>query len=136
MLRVAVVIALTLTSIVSSGLTHSGMAQDPPDVKKLNPYTGTASALAEGRTLYIRYGCSACHGVGGGGGMGPSLIKDRGPAWKFGSSDQTLFKLIKGDVPGATMPKAIGQAMSDDEIWKVLAYIRSIYGGDQSKVNW
>jgi mono/diheme cytochrome c family protein len=133
MLRVGVVI--TLISAMCLGLIGAGMAQDPPDPKKLNPYTGKAGALAEGRALYIRYGCSACHGVGGGGGMGPSLIKDRGPAWKFGSSDQALYNLIKGETPGATMPK-VGQALSDEEIWKVLAYIRSLYGGDQSKVNW
>ena len=134
MRRVAVVIAVT--SAMCLGLIASGAAQDPTEPKKLNPYMGQEAVLAEGRALYIKYGCSACHGVGGGGGMGPSLIKDRGPAWKFGSSDQTLFKLVKGEIPGATMPKAIGQAMSDEEIWKVLAYIRSIYGGDKTKVNW
>src|SRR5262245_48455380 len=129
-------LVIALVSVACLGLLDRGMAQDPPDPKKLNPYAGKESALGEGRALYIRYGCSACHGPGGGGGMGPSLIKDRGPAWKFGSSDQALYKLIKGEVPGATMPKAIGQAMSDDEIWKVLAYIRSIYAGDPGKVNW
>jgi mono/diheme cytochrome c family protein len=134
MLRVGVVIAVM--SAACLGLIDSGIAQDPPNPKKLNPYTGKASAIAEGRALYIRYGCSACHGLGGGGGMGPSLIKDRGPAWKFGSSDEALYKLIKGEIPGATMPKGMGQGMSDDEIWKVLAYVRSIYAGDQSRVNW
>jgi mono/diheme cytochrome c family protein len=132
--RVGVVIAVM--SAVCLGLIASAMAQDSPSPKKLNPYTAKTSAIAEGRALYIRYGCSACHGVGGGGGMGPSLIKDRGPAWKFGSSDEALYKLIKGEIPGATMPKGMGQGMSDDEIWKVLAYVRSLYGGDQGKVNW
>jgi mono/diheme cytochrome c family protein len=134
MRRIGVVIGLV--SAACLGLIDLGVAQDPPNPKKLNPYTGEASALAEGRALYMRYGCSACHGVGGGGGMGPSLIKDRGPAWKFGSSDEALYKLIKGEISQATMPKGIGQAMNDDEIWKVLAYVRTLYGGDQSKVNW
>jgi hypothetical protein len=26
--------------------------------------------------------------------------------------------------------------MKDDEIWKVLAFVRSIYGGDPSRINW
>jgi mono/diheme cytochrome c family protein len=134
MLRIGLVIGLT--SVMCLGHIDPGVAQDPPNPKKLNPYTGKAGALTEGRALYVRYGCSACHGVGGGGGMGPSLIKDRGPAWKFGSSDEALYKLVKGEIPQATMPKALGQAMNDDEIWKVIAYVRSLYGGDQTRVNW
>jgi hypothetical protein len=47
MLRVCAVIVLM--AAVCLGLVDSGGAQDPPDPKKLNPYTGKESALAEGR---------------------------------------------------------------------------------------
>jgi mono/diheme cytochrome c family protein len=134
LLRVSAGIALAWT--LGLGLNGPGMAADPPDPKKLNPYTGKAEAIKEGRALYLKYGCSGCHGVGGGGGMGPSLIKDTAPSWKFGSSDENMYKLIKGQMPGATMPPVFGQAMKDDEIWKVLAFVRSIYGGDPSRINW
>lgn len=107
-------------------------AQSANQVKKLNPYTGKAEAIKEGRAIYLKYGCSGCHGVGGGGGMGPPVTDD---VWKFGSDDETLFKLIKGDIPTSTMPKVFG-TMSDEEIWKMIAYIRSVYAGDQSKINW
>jgi cytochrome c(L) len=100
--------------------------------KKLNKYTGNAAAIQEGRTLYLQNGCSGCHGVGGGGGMAPPIIDD---VWKFGSDDQTLFKLIKGQIPEQTMPK-VYNALPDDEVWKILAFVRSQYAGDPQKVDW
>ena len=111
----------------------AGLAQDQTPAKKLNKYTGNAEAIKEGRAIFLKYGCSGCHGVGGGGGMGPPLSDD---VWKFGSSDEILYKLIKGQIPNQTMPKVLGEQMTDDEIWKVIAYVRSIYVGDKSKINW
>ena len=108
-------------------------AEEPAKPKKLNPYTGNAEAIQEGRTLYLQTGCSACHGAGGGGGMGPALLDDE---WKFGSDDLTLFTLIKGEMPQQTMPTTFGSVLKDDEIWKIIAFIRSLYQGDPNKVDW
>ncbi len=55
--------------------------------------------------------------------------------WVFGSDDETLFKLMRGQIPHQIMP-AVGKNMTDDEIWKVIAWIRSIYKGDPSLINW
>jgi mono/diheme cytochrome c family protein len=107
------------------------VAQDQKP-KKLNPFTGKTEAIQQGRTLYLQYGCSGCHGVGGGGGMAMPLIDD---VWKFGGDDETLFKLIKGQIPEATMPKVWG-FVPDEEVWKMLAYVRSLYSGDPSRVVW
>src|SRR5688572_6961533 len=82
---------------------NMAVAEEPAKPKKLNPYTGNAEAIQQGRTLYLQTGCSACHGAGGGGGMGPAVLDDE---WKFGSDDLTLFKLIKGQIPRQTMPAA------------------------------
>jgi mono/diheme cytochrome c family protein len=98
-----------------------------------NPFAKSAEAVLEGRKLYLKYGCSGCHGMGGGGGMGKPLIDDE---WKFGSDDQTLFKLVRGEIPQQTMPNAIGKSLTDDEVWKVLLYVRSVYAGDPSSINW
>jgi cytochrome c(L) len=108
-------------------------AEEPARPEKLNPYTGNTEAIQQGRTLYLQYGCSGCHGAGGGGGMGPALLDDE---WKFGSDDLTLFKLIKGEVPQQTMPAAFGGVLKEDEIWKIIAFVRSLYTGDPSKVDW
>ena len=109
-------------------------SQDPAKQKKLNPYTRNAEAIKEGRRVYFLYACNACHGGTGGGGMAGAapLIDDR---WNYGSDDETLFKLMRGEIPNQIMP-AVGKNMTDDEIWKVLAWIRSIYKGDPSKINW
>ena len=101
-------------------------------VKKLNPFAGQPEAIQQGRTLWLQYGCSGCHGVMGGGGMGMPVIDD---VWKFGSDDETMMKLIKGQIAAQTMPK-IYNNMPDEEAWKIIAYVRSLYAGDKSKVNW
>jgi cytochrome c(L) len=122
--------ALVAVLVVGLG-AGVGVAQDAGANKK-NAYTGNAEAIKEGRALYLKYGCSGCHGVGGGGGMGPPLTDD---VWKFGSTDEDVYKVIKGQVQ-TTMPNVFGQQMTDEEIWKVIAYMRSVYAGDPSKVTW
>lgn len=103
-----------------------------PAKTTLNPFTGNADMIAEGKALYIKVGCQGCHGGGGGGGMAVSLID---ATWKFGSDDDTLYKLIKGQIPQQTMP-AVYNTLPDDQVWKILAFIRSLYIGDASKINW
>jgi mxaJ protein len=100
--------------------------------KKLNPFTGNDDMISAGKALYFQVGCQGCHGGGGGGGMAASLIDD---VWKFGSDDEALFKLIKGQVPGQTMP-VVYSTLPDDQVWQLLAFIRSVYKGDPSKINW
>jgi len=89
-----------------------------------NPFAKSVDAVIDGRKIYLKYGCAGCHGMGGGGGMGKPLIDEE---WRFGSDDATLFKLIRGQIPEQTMPKVFGQSMTEEEAWKVLAYVRSIY---------
>jgi cytochrome c(L) len=110
-----------------------GTAAGTPKPKKLNPYTGDPEAIKQGRTIYLQIGCSGCHGVGGGGGMGPALLDDE---WQFGSDDETLFKLIKGEIPQQTMPAVFGKELQEEEVWKILAYVRSLYRGDPNQINW
>ncbi len=104
----------------------------PAAALKLNPFTGNADMAAEGRTLYFQVGCQGCHGGGGGGGMATSVIDD---AWTFGSDDEVLFRLIKGEVPEQTMP-TVYSVLEDDEVWKILAFIRSVYAGDPGRIDW
>jgi mono/diheme cytochrome c family protein len=121
-----------LTAILVASAAGPGVAQSP-NGKMKNPYKADdAAVVKEGRTLWLQYGCSGCHGVGGGGGMGPPVIDD---VWKFGSDDETLYKLIKGQNPQSTMPRVF-TSMPDEEAWKILTYIRSIYAGDPKKINW
>ncbi|MFQ5990485.1 MAG: c-type cytochrome, partial [Candidatus Methylomirabilales bacterium] len=101
--------------------------------KKLNPFTGNPGAIKEGRAIYFKYGCNGCHGGTGGGGMGRPIVDDE---WTFGSDDETVFKLIRGQIPDQTMPAVFGKVMTEEETWKIIAWIRSIYRGDPSLVDW
>ena len=87
----------------------------------LDPYLKDAVALQEGHRLFAWYNCSGCHGVHGGGGMGPSL---RDATWIYGNSDaQLLDTLIHGRSKG--MP-AWGNKIPEDQMWKLIAYIKSM----------
>ncbi len=111
------------------------IAQGQAKPKKLNPYTGNRGMLEEGRKLYFYFGCNGCHGGEGGGGMAPGVpvIDDK---WKFGSDDETNFKLFRGEIPGQTMPAYRKGNMTDEQLWKILAFVRSLYKGDPSRIDW
>jgi mono/diheme cytochrome c family protein len=112
---------------------HVGFAgdQDQAKSKKLNPYTGNPAAIKEGKALYTLYGCPACHNSHGGR-MAPPVSDD---VWVFAGDDETLFKLIKGELPDQAMPQAYAH-LSDDQVWKILAFVRSEYRGDPSRIEW
>jgi cytochrome c oxidase cbb3-type subunit 3 len=86
-----------------------------------NPFEGNPVALVEGRRLFVWYNCAGCHGGHGGGGMGPTL---RDPVWRYGSADAQIFASIaEGRAMG--MP-AWGTRIPEDQIWKLVAYIKSM----------
>ena len=123
----ALVILVSFVNLLS---THAGYPEGQP--KRLNPFAGDPEAVKKGRRLYIASGCSACHGLMGGGGMGKPILDD---TWVFGSDDETLYKLIMGQIPQQTMPKP-GAGLPDEQVWEMLAYVRSLYKGDPSLINW
>ena len=106
----------------SSNRTAVGPAPGPDKrvLQASNPFGGNKVAISEGRQLFNRMNCSGCHGDHGGGGMGPSL---RDVDWMYGSEDaQILSSIAEGRAHG--MP-AWGTKMGDDQIWKLVAYIKA-----------
>ena len=101
-----------------------GPAQNP--LRKNNPYANNVSAMTDGRTLFVRMNCSGCHGGRAGGGMGPSL---RDVDWIYGSTDAQIFDSIaEGRAHG--MP-AWGTRLPEDQIWKIVAYVKSLRTPDE-----
>jgi len=93
-----------------------------------NPYAASDAAVEEGRFLYIRMNCAYCHGFDGTGGMGPDLTDNQ---WRYGASDVDVFNTIyRGRAQG--MP-AWGPVLSEDQIWKLVAYVRSLGGATASR---
>jgi len=99
--------------------------------QKLNPYTGKAEAIAEGQALYRRLNCYGCHGMRGGGGMGPNLTDE---TWQTGDgSDADLLVQIRD---GRGKMPAFKEAVNDDQAWKIIAFVRSLYKGEPATVKW
>jgi cytochrome c oxidase cbb3-type subunit III len=95
-----------------------------------NPYEGDKSAIATGGKLFVGYNCIDCHGADGSGAMGPSFQDGR---WHFGGSPGEVFESIYQGRPDG-MP-AWGGRISNDQIWMLTAYVRSLSSKDLSTEN-
>ena len=85
-------------------------------------YDNNAPAIAEGQFLYNHMNCVGCHSHGGGG-MGPALMDDE---WRYGGRiDQIATSIAEGRPNG--MPSWRSK-LTDDQIWKLAAYVRSLSG--------
>lgn len=82
---------------------------------------GQEANLAEGQALY-RGLCSGCHGGAGRGGKGPDLTDQR---WIHGDKDEDITRIIRDGVPKTTMKK-LGESLKDEQIAKLVLYVRSL----------
>jgi mono/diheme cytochrome c family protein len=96
----------------------------------INPFEGDAAAVAMGRELYVA-SCASCHGDAGRG-DGPSAVGlSRGPADLTQHlqpglhTDGQIFAWIKDGYPGTAMP-AFGGTLSDEQIWQIVTYLRTL----------
>jgi putative heme-binding domain-containing protein len=92
-----------------------------------NPYAGDAKVAKLGEYQF-RSNCAFCHGLGArGGGRGPDLTRAQK---HHGNTDSEIFHNIHDGIAGTAMPAAtnggIGVGMSDEEIWQVVNYLRSV----------
>jgi cytochrome c oxidase cbb3-type subunit III len=110
----ALALAAFLTCSARAEETHNPLAADPK--------------AAKAGEFEFRINCAFCHGLGArGGGRGPDLTR----AHKHhGDSDADLFQNISQGIPGTVMPangtNGQGVGMTDDEIWQIIAYLRSV----------
>lgn len=116
---IAVLTALAMLLFFIAGT--SAKAQDK------NPLANDSNAAKLGE-FEFRANCAFCHGLGArGGGRGPDLTRAQK---KHGNSDGDLFRTINEGVPGTAMPPngatQQGVGMTEEEIWQVISYIRSV----------
>ena len=114
-----VVVIVSLTAVLL------GAQSEPPAV---NPLAGNADAIQSGMGLF-RSRCADCHGMDARGVRGPDLTQ----VWASGRSDGGLFRTLRRGVPGTEMP-SVGARTPDDEIWKILAYLKTIAAPTASDV--
>ena len=114
-----VVVIVSLTAVLL------GAQSEPPAV---NPLAGNADAIQSGMGLF-RSRCADCHGMDARGVRGPDLTQ----VWASGRTDGGLFRTLRRGVPGTEMP-SVGPRTPDDEIWKILAYLKTIAAPTASDV--
>jgi putative heme-binding domain-containing protein len=117
----------TFVSLAAMALAMGSAVALPLRAQGKNPYAGDAKVAKLGE-FEFRANCAFCHGLGArGGGRGPDLT--RTPK-KHGDSDAEIFNTINNGVPGTAMPPngatQQGVGMTEEEIWQVVTYIRSI----------
>jgi Cytochrome C oxidase, cbb3-type, subunit III len=72
--------------------------------------------VADGKLLYFKYGCSACHGLSGQGAtVGPALVDEIG---SFGSFSEDVREGPKG------MPEYDEAMISDENLQKIYAFLK------------
>jgi Cytochrome c len=129
--------------------------QTPPDelVKRVpigelhSPYPDYKTFAKDNPNLINQFelpGCNGCHGGDAGGGMCPALNQGE---WFWGNTDDVLFRLITlgsdglkkdgfhrlqwGSVQG-WMPPMGYTIKTSDQLWKIIAFIRSINPPDSN----
>src|SRR6202045_1966784 len=92
-----------------------------------NPFANDPKAAKAGE-FQFRINCALCHGLGAhGGGRGPDLTRAHK---KHTHNDAEMFQVISNGIPGTVMPangtNGQGVGMTDEEIWQIITYIRSV----------
>jgi cytochrome c oxidase cbb3-type subunit 3 len=90
-----------------------------------NPAIGNQQAIQEGEATYNQT-CTACHGRDGSAGeMAPAVAA---PSRRYNrATDAAVFDAIKTGIPQTQM-SSFATKFSDDQIWKVVAYIHGLRG--------
>jgi mono/diheme cytochrome c family protein len=78
-------------------------------------------ARRRGRRYYMAFNCAGCHGVRGGGGIGPPFAV---PTFIYGNAPGNIFQSIVQGRPHG-MP-AYGGKAPDEVLWMIAAYVESL----------
>jgi copper transport protein len=118
--------ALSLIGIVLFVNTQFAGASQP-QVQR-NPFPPTAESLATGKRIYTE-SCQVCHGSTGKG-NGPAAAGLNPPPLDLTvhvplHPDALLFSFVSNGVPGTAMA-AWKSRLSDEEIWHVINYLRTL----------
>jgi mono/diheme cytochrome c family protein len=127
------------------------VAATAPKGSLINPYsykTMNADLVEAGKRKYMGVSCNGCHGGNGGGGMCPPLSNE---TWVYGADDDTLFRLValgsdelqkqgytrKGreNVVGP-MPAHGALVKTEDDLWRIIYFIRGNFRGDAKNITW
>lgn len=115
-----------LASIAGLGFSNVGVNDLPVSAKAGDPVTG--------REIYVNT-CIRCHGIDGKGALGIKLVPHPADLTSLtvqSRLDGTLFRRIHEGKPNTAMG-AWKHTLSDEEIWDVLAYVRTLAAESSGK---
>ena len=126
-MRLAGIVISLLIGIISVGFAGGGGLKDLT-------VSSPERHVVSGRKIYSNI-CIRCHGIDGKGSLGIKLVPPpadlSSPAIQ-NRLDGTLFKRIHEGKPNTAMG-AWKHALSEDEIWDVLAYVRTLGVGNNAQ---
>jgi len=94
--------------------------------EKLLAVIADAQEKSKGKAIFD-FRCASCHGLQGGGGIGPNLVDK---FWMNGNGKPiSVAQLIKDGVPAKGMPPW-GAILSESELYAVTAYVHSMKGSN------
>ncbi len=82
--------------------------------------SNVAKQVKQGASIYEEK-CLNCHGENGQGGICPNLVDGK---WKYGGTDEDIYKSIAEGRPGG-MPNW-NESLGEEKIKSIVAYIRSL----------
>jgi cytochrome c-L len=113
---------------------------DAPAVKQFkesgrNPYQKDPNAIAEGFKLARASACTHCHGESLGGLIGPSLTNGN---WRYVKNgiDKGMFETLYFGTGAGMAAWGKNGSLTEDEILKIIAFVRSKYRGDPKNITW
>ena len=110
-------LGLLLATLGIAGCLSSWARDSPAAAHAKDP-----AALKRGRAIFLGACAGYCHGVRrGGAGDAPNLFDCD---WRHGGADHEIFASIYTGVPGTRMI-GFGGKLEDDDLWKVVAYLRA-----------
>ncbi len=118
-----ILLAASAAGLATSLSMVGGIADDA------NPIPATASSISQGQALFL-VNCAACHGTDASG-TGPALELRNSPNADLTAShvenhtDQQLHAWIRNGI-GGTQMAGFESRLTDDEIWNLVNYIRSL----------
>lgn len=108
----------TLIATLFAACVGQGFVAHADEVK--NPLAGDAAAAGEGKALYEKTGCVACHGNNARGAVGPDLTDDE---WMRAPSDEMIFNTIRNGRSG-TLMSPFKDMLDDQQVWQLVTYLR------------
>jgi aldose sugar dehydrogenase len=135
---------LAVAIVFGAALTLHALAPQAPAASPQNPPAAAPSAGEPARTAppqgrgggrgnpaaaLFTETCAGCHGIGLEGGRVASLFDDK---WTHATDDESIAAIIANGIPNTEMV-AFKSALSDAQIWQLVAYLRMQAGNLKDK---